>query len=218
MSRILRKVRARRPSAGLIVGSLALILAVGGTAVALPGKKRVDRNDLKKGVVKTGNIRGKAVTTQKLRGQAVTTNKLRNLAVTTAKLKDDSVTERKLAPAATPLLVAFGHVNDPAGADDPTLQDSYGLTGVAEHLAGNDGATRVTVDPKLIPAGTLARCTVQTTLTDAPNAGAALGAPGFINVATGTPLAANEIQVQTRDETAAVADRSYQIGISCPPA
>jgi hypothetical protein len=47
----------RRPSPALIVAVVALIAAVTGTAVALPGKRAVDKNDLRKNVVRSWNVK-----------------------------------------------------------------------------------------------------------------------------------------------------------------
>jgi len=57
----MRKLINRRPSAGLIVGCLALAVALGGTAAALPGSNNVDGNDLEKNVVKSKHIKNKQV-------------------------------------------------------------------------------------------------------------------------------------------------------------
>ncbi len=78
---------ARRPSASLVVSFIALAIAISGTAVALPGKNKVETNDIEK----------RAVTSNKLGNKAVTTKKLQNLAVTSEKLADDSVGDAKLA-------------------------------------------------------------------------------------------------------------------------
>lgn len=48
------------------VAYVALFIALGGGAMALPGKKVIDKNDLKKSVVKTKNIKKGAVTDAKL--------------------------------------------------------------------------------------------------------------------------------------------------------
>jgi hypothetical protein len=64
-----------------VVSFIALAIAISGTAVALPGKNKVETNDLEK----------RAVTAKKLGNKAVTTKKLQNLAVTSAKLADGSV-------------------------------------------------------------------------------------------------------------------------------
>ena len=56
-----RGTRRRLPSPSLVVSCVALIVALAGTAVALPGKKVIDKNDLKKNVVKSKNIKGEQV-------------------------------------------------------------------------------------------------------------------------------------------------------------
>ena len=81
-------LKTRRPSASLVVSFVALVIAISGTAVALPGKNKVETNDLEK----------RAVTSKKLGNKAVTTKKLQNLAVTSAKLADDSVDGSKVVP------------------------------------------------------------------------------------------------------------------------
>jgi len=87
----------RRPSPAMGVAFLALVLAVSGTAVALPGRNTVDSGDLKRGAVKSTDIGRGAVTSTKLRNGAVTNPKLRNGAVSTTKLRDDAVTGAKIA-------------------------------------------------------------------------------------------------------------------------
>ena len=78
----------RRPSASLVVSFIALAIAISGTAVALPGKNKVETNDIEK----------RAVTSKKIGNKAVTTKKLQNLAVTSAKLAGNSVDGGKVAP------------------------------------------------------------------------------------------------------------------------
>jgi hypothetical protein len=80
-------LKTRRPSASLVVSFVALAIAISGTAVALPGKNKVETNDIEK----------RAVTSKKLGNKAVTTKKLQNLAVTSAKLAADSVNGSKIA-------------------------------------------------------------------------------------------------------------------------
>lgn len=81
----------RRPSPAMGVAFLALILAVSGTAVALPGKNRVTSDDLKRGAVKNSDIARGAVSNSKLRNGAVSTAKLRNNAVTGEKVNEASL-------------------------------------------------------------------------------------------------------------------------------
>ena len=79
-----------------LVGYVALFAALSGTAIALPGKGKIDRNDLKAKVVATKHLRGEAVTTGKIGDGAVTSGKLGDGAVTSAKLGGGAVTVDKL--------------------------------------------------------------------------------------------------------------------------
>jgi hypothetical protein len=71
-----------KPSPGLVVGSIALFLAVSASAVALPGR----------GVVQTNDIQARAVTAGKLANNAVYRGAIRNGAVNGAKVGADSLT------------------------------------------------------------------------------------------------------------------------------
>ena len=83
---------ARRPSPAMAVAFVALLAALSGTAVALPGKNTVDSGDLKKNAVKAPDIARNAVTGPKIRNGAVTRSKIRNGAVNGQKVQDDSLT------------------------------------------------------------------------------------------------------------------------------
>lgn len=52
----MKKARGRAPAPGTVLGLVALIVALAGTAVALPGKKQIDKNDLRANVVKSKHI------------------------------------------------------------------------------------------------------------------------------------------------------------------
>jgi hypothetical protein len=84
--------RRGRPSPAMAVAFVALLAALSGTAVALPGTKTVDSGDLKRGAVKSSNIAQGAVTGAKLRNGAVTSAKLRNGAVTGSKIRTGTIT------------------------------------------------------------------------------------------------------------------------------
>jgi hypothetical protein len=73
-----------------LIALVALFVALGGTAAALPGKNTVDSGDIKKKAVKTRDIAKQAVTEPKLADGAVTTAKLANGAVTGAKADEGS--------------------------------------------------------------------------------------------------------------------------------
>ena len=59
---MLTKLRDNAALAALVVALLALFVALGGIAGALPGKKSVDKNDLKKNVVVSKNVAPDALT------------------------------------------------------------------------------------------------------------------------------------------------------------
>jgi hypothetical protein len=67
--------KRHRPSPGFVLGFIALLVALSGTAVGLPGKKSVDKNDLKKNVVTKKTIKNGAVTQAKIANGAVTDSK-----------------------------------------------------------------------------------------------------------------------------------------------
>ena len=105
---IRKRINRRLPSPGLVVAIAALVAALAGTAVALPGTNSVDGNDLRRNVVKTKNIRNGAVTTAKIRVGAVRAARLGENAVTSAKIADGEVSAADLGPAS----VASSEIED----------------------------------------------------------------------------------------------------------
>ena len=113
------KPHRRLPSPALAISLIALTAAMGGSALALPGKNQVDSHDIQKGAVNTRQIARHAVTSAKLdtksvkggklAGKSVKGGKIRDKAVKTSKLDDQAVTTDKLAD---------GAVTGPKVADD----------------------------------------------------------------------------------------------------
>jgi hypothetical protein len=81
-----------RPSPAMAVAFVALLAALSGTAVALPGSNTVDSGDLRRGAVKNADIARGAVTGSKIRNGAVTGSKIQNGTITGAKLANNTVT------------------------------------------------------------------------------------------------------------------------------
>ena len=222
----------RLPSGAMLVAMVALVAALVGTASALPGRNSVDRNDLRRSVVKTKNIKPSAVTALKIRPGAVTTGRLRNAAVSSAKLADGAVTTAKLANGAVTTtqvaddnltaddiapgvltVVAFGRINNP---DPGNATIASGDVGLVDVLSGtpDGGRTDVLVEPSLLPGGSLTGCTVQATpaADSVANTGTSLGYDS-ITVATGPP--GGIIQVQTRGSGETLNDFDYFIQVAC---
>jgi hypothetical protein len=124
---LMRKLLAdRRPSPALVIACIALFAAIGGTSIALPGSNSIDKNDLRKGVVKNKNIAKNAVTSSKIKNGTVRPADLHNNSVTTAKLRNGAVTNGKLANR------SVGGENLTASvvrtADSPPTADADGTT------------------------------------------------------------------------------------------
>jgi hypothetical protein len=140
---------SRRPSPAMGVAFVALVLAVSGTAVALPGKNTVDSGDLKRNSVKGPDIARGAVTNTKLRNGAVSTAKLRNNAVTGAKVNEGSL---GAVPSATNAATAANA--DKVDGKDADQLDSNGFQAVNDGFVSLPaGANTTTVATLDVPAG-----------------------------------------------------------------
>jgi hypothetical protein len=119
-----RLLRDHRPSPALVVASIALLVALGGTSVAAV-------NQLAANSVGTSQLKSNAVTTPKIKNSAVNASKLASNAVTSAKIASNAVTNAKIAngtiqPAD---LSAAAKTSGPPGAQGP--QGPSGPAGAA---------------------------------------------------------------------------------------
>jgi hypothetical protein len=163
---------ARRPSPAMAVAFIALLAALSGTAVALPGKNTVDSGDIKKGAVKTPDVAKNAVTAPKIRNGAVTRPKIRNGAVNGAKVGDDSLTGTDINES------TLGQVPSANTANSATTAGNAGaLGGVAP-----SGYQRAAQWALVQPDGTIAAQSGGITVTKA-------GFPGNYAVDFNTPTA-----------------------------
>jgi hypothetical protein len=92
-------MKDRRLNPGTIIGVVALVFALAGSAAALPGKNKVDANDLKKNSVKTKALKTGAVSEAKLKSGAVSAGKLAAGAVGSAAIADGGVDLADISPA-----------------------------------------------------------------------------------------------------------------------
>jgi hypothetical protein len=149
---------SRRPTPAMAVAFVALLAALSGTAVALPGKNSVDSGDIKNGQVKAKD----------LAPSSVTSAKVKNNALTGADVLDDSLTGADIGES------TLGKVPSASSADTAnsaaTATTAANATGIADNvvtgakvadgsLAAADVATItgvVTIDYGSIPAGVCA--------------------------------------------------------------
>jgi hypothetical protein len=134
-----------------LLGLVAIFIVLGGTAIALPGKNRVDSGDIKQGAVRTLDLRREAVTKTKLRRNAVDGTRVRNNSLTDddinestldldRPLKVGSVGEREEADRERRIVLGAGELV-PAIANDPPVFQQFGLpvmqfSGSEEKFAG----------------------------------------------------------------------------------
>jgi hypothetical protein len=153
----MHRLSGRQPSPAIALAFVALLAALSGTAVALPGKNTVDSGDLKKNAVKAADIARNAVTTPKLRTGAVNAQKVRNDSLTGADINESTLGQVPSANTANTATHATnaGNADTLDGRNSTDFLPANGntpsgtlLTGVLNVSAGHGGGT-----PS--PAGTL---------------------------------------------------------------
>ena len=148
-----------RPSPALIVAMAALVMAMSGAAIALPGKGSVKKNDIAKGAVRTkaiapGAVKTKtinkgAVGSQQIKGKSIKGNRLKDGGVGSKQLKDAGITNEKIeAQAVTADKVKDGTLTGvqvaPEGLSSGNISDYAVLgsgTGAFHRLTATDGGS-----------------------------------------------------------------------------
>ena len=87
----MRKRLAKLPSPAMAVAFVALIAALTGTAVALPGSNTVTSGDIKRGAVGTSDIRNNSVRSGDIRNSTVRGRDVRNNTLTGADINESSL-------------------------------------------------------------------------------------------------------------------------------
>jgi hypothetical protein len=94
----MQRVKSWRPNSGTVLGMIAIVIAVVGTANAAPSKVVVRKGDIAPGAVTAKSIARGAVTAAKLRKASVTAPKIAAGGVTSVALAGGAVTSAALAP------------------------------------------------------------------------------------------------------------------------
>ena len=92
----MKRLSRLRPTPALIVAMTALVMAMSGAAVALPGRGDVEANDIAKNAVKSKHIAKNAVRSQEVLGKSLKGNDLKDGAIANKQLKDDAVDSAKV--------------------------------------------------------------------------------------------------------------------------
>lgn len=89
--------RKLRPSPALLVALAALVMAMSGAAVALPGKNSVQKNDIENGAVTGKKIAKGAVGSAQIKGKSIKGNRIKDGGIKEKQLADGAVAEKKIA-------------------------------------------------------------------------------------------------------------------------
>ena len=210
--------RIRRHLQSNAIAYVALFVALSGTAIALPGKNKVKKNDIARGAVVGRAIAADAVKIAKIRDGAVIASKLGPGAVTTPALLDNAVTAPKLAPdSVTRNSIVQGSINGGKianGAIDSTkvaqgsllaadfaqgqLSDAF----LFEDLAGDESASFTIQRP-----GRIFVTATVSVLCETPTCN-----NGYEVVIDGTPVPGTQLEFPALDEV----ERVTLVGLTAP--
>jgi hypothetical protein len=132
-----------RPSHATVVAYLALFVAIGGTAVALPGKNTVDSGDIVRGQVRSSDLQDNGV-----RSRDVRDDELRSEDVLDEGLTGDDVAPNSLAGGD----IAEGSLGTVPSAEEADYADSIGAGSV--HPFNFTTITRRTASVSVAGGGT----------------------------------------------------------------
>src|SRR5688572_3173573 len=127
----MRDFLARRPSPAMAVAFVALLAALSGTAIALPGTNTVDSGDIKRGAVKGKDI-GR---------NAVTGGKVKNSSLGGADVKTDSLTGLDINESTLGQVPSANSANTANTANTAGCANTAGNACNADRVGGASGET-----------------------------------------------------------------------------
>jgi hypothetical protein len=149
--------RIRNLGRANLLGLVAIFLLLAGSAIALPGKNRVNSGDIKQGQVRTLDLHRGAVTKSKLHANAVTSAKVRNDSLTGRDIDESSLSieigagtigERELADRERRIVISAGELV-PSVPGEPDIGLHLGYPAVfypAENERSTGAVTEVPLD------------------------------------------------------------------------
>jgi hypothetical protein len=167
----------------MAVAFVALLAALSGTAVALPGKNSVDSGDIKNGQVKGKDIAKNAVTGKKVKNSSLTGSDTRDASLTGSDIGDDSLTGADVNEGT---LAQVPSANNANSATNAGAVDGYSANELirSAHAQSTGGAFSGTAPT--FPGG--GGAPVLTTTINAPKAGFLLAMASSDNFGTDTDV------------------------------
>jgi hypothetical protein len=159
--------RRFRPSAAVVISCMALFLALGGTALALP-KLSVRSAQIVDGTVRTVDLRDNAVSSPKIADQTITAGDLGTDSVGSDEIAENAVGSPEVAPdslTANDLgaaSVGSSEVADQSLTSNDLGPDSVGSSEIAANSVGSSelGTVTVRTNSQAIAAGAAGSITV----------------------------------------------------------
>ena len=149
----------RKPTPAMAVAFVALLAALSGTAVALPGKNSVDSGD-----IKNKTIRGKD-----LRGNAVTSGKVKNNNLTGTDMRDDSLTGADINESTLGQVPSANSANSATSANDSGAVDGFSANELIRAASASADSSAFNGTAPTFPGG--GGTPVLTTTINAPKSG-----------------------------------------------
>lgn len=112
----MNRLKSFKPSPAMAVAFVALLAALSGTAIALPGKNTVDSGDLRRGAVKNPDLARNAVTGAKTRNSSLSGPDIRNGGVGSADIANDALTGTDINESSLGAVPSATSANRAAGA------------------------------------------------------------------------------------------------------
>jgi hypothetical protein len=135
----------RRPTPSMAVAFVALLAALSGTAVALPGTGSVDSGDLKDGAVKSVDIRKSAVTGAKVKNNSLNGKDIRG--ITGRDIKDNSLTGDEISEGTLDKVPSAGDADTLGGKPASAFERGNDTIPFSVRVAGSGEKTVATVGP-----------------------------------------------------------------------
>lgn len=130
-----------RPSPALVVALAALVLAMSGAALALPGKNSVTKNDIKNGAVTTKKIAKGAVGSKQIKGKSIKGNRIKDGGIKDKQIAAKTIKAKQIADATITGAQVADESIDSSKISDLHVQ-ANGLTRVSATAGATEAAAQ----------------------------------------------------------------------------